>query len=64
MPEKFNLKREVLEAKLKTYQKSPIFAQVAKKEHELLNLLGNVDGDEILALALIAYSEATGKEVI
>ena len=34
----------------------PGYELVVKRFHHLLNIMGNVDGDEVIALVLVAFS--------
>lgn len=52
--QKASKEREELETRLKLTLASPQFKDVNGEYERLLSILGNVDGDEIVALVLIA----------
>jgi hypothetical protein len=62
MPQPHSRELEELERDLKDYQDYSVFPPLVKEYSRLLNILGNVDGDEIIALVLIALNNA-GYEV-
>lgn len=55
--------KEELETRLNLTMASPQFSDVIGEYARLLSILGNVDGDEIVALALIARMNVW-KEVV
>ena len=54
MPKRFNLEEETLEERLEQMMEDELFSEIAKEYHRLLDILSNVDGDEIIALVIMA----------
>lgn len=61
MPQDFNREREEIEVKLNAMPNNPECRAVVKEYNRLLRLLGNVEDDEIVYLALIAYHNVVAK---
>jgi hypothetical protein len=53
MPKGFNVELEEIEAALKSVMGTKAFKEVKAIHDDILNTIGNVDGDEVLALALL-----------
>jgi len=54
VPKRFNLEEETLEERLEQMMEDELFSEIAKEYHRLLDILSNVDGDEIIALVIMA----------